>query len=327
MSIINIADVIGNPFDGVKGTAVCVIADSINKHNGVRVSTIAIKMPWCITPEPLRHRVFSFCSASSRAIPVTKMIQNVKEDMFIPEVWHYNQPGMQGFRDMSDEDKDLMQAYYRGIGFITLDHVEEMLASNPHKQNLNILLMPYMYCTLIMTGTRWKNFFALRRHPAARYELRHVADLSIEALYQSTPQVKDEFNEIGGYRSVEQLYHGMHLPFIGESDFTDIWYRLSQLPPSDRIDVLTKISAARCARVSYVNFDSHKRDLQKDIDLAEQLISAVPAHASPFEHQAVAVNVNTEYTSGNLHGWHQMRSSLIELDNEPYIYKDMVISW
>jgi hypothetical protein len=94
--------------------------------------------------------------------------------------------------------------------------------------------------------------------------------------------------------------------------------------PSDDVviiegyDVATKISVARCARVSYLTHDG-KRDLQADVDLHDKLLSS--GHLSPFEHVARPLDEDDlfsgyimrpsnggpaklkDYFSGNLRGW------------------------
>ena len=50
------------------------------------------------------------------------------------------------------------------------------------------------------------------------------------------------------------------------------------------------MSVARCARVSYMNHDGSKPDIQKDFDLHDKLVVMKPAHASPAEHQAQVTN-------------------------------------
>jgi hypothetical protein len=90
------------------------------------------------------------------------------------------------------------------------------------------------------------------------------------------------------------------------------------------------LSAARCARVSYLTQDG-LRDQQEDFKLYERLVTAKPMHASPLEHVAtpceceefIAFPVHDEeanpYTTstnsrvlrpdhrGNFRGWDQLR--------------------
>ena len=57
------------------------------------------------------------------------------------------------------------------------------------------------------------------------------------------------------------------------------------------IPYLLKISAARCARISYKTFgEDSKRDLLADIRLHDALLEDQPIHASPAEHQGQAMS-------------------------------------
>ena len=66
-----------------------------------------------------------------------------------------------------------------------------------------------------------------------------------------------------------------------------------------------KIAVARCARVSYLNFEGNI-DHEKDYDLHDKL--AEQGHWSPFEHCASPLHDPKE-SSGNFLGWHQYRKS------------------
>ena len=68
-----------------------------------------------------------------------------------------------------------------------------------------------------------------------------------------------------------------------------------------------KVSAARCARVSYLNHDGTNPDMNKDIILAEKLLGS--GHMSPFEHQAKPAVIPSA-RCGNFVGWKQYRKTI-----------------
>jgi hypothetical protein len=70
-------------------------------------------------------------------------------------------------------------------------------------------------------------------------------------------------------------------------------------------ETLKKISAARCARVSYLTHDG-KREIEKDLDLCARLMD--DRHLSPFEH--VATPSNDAEFHANFRGWQQMRKEV-----------------
>jgi hypothetical protein len=70
---------------------------------------------------------------------------------------------------------------------------------------------------------------------------------------------------------------------------------------------IVKISAGRCARVSYLNHDN-VRAPKDDIALAERLAGQNPGHWSPFEHVAMAQNDRER--NRNFRGFTQLRAVL-----------------
>src|ERR1044072_5917630 len=81
-----------------------VIADSV-APNGCRLTTLELKYPRFIHSELLTHRKLSRNSASSRAIPLAKMIKNVQECPVFPIHWGKNQKGMQAAEELDEMQK------------------------------------------------------------------------------------------------------------------------------------------------------------------------------------------------------------------------------
>ena len=75
------------------------------------------------------------------------------------------------------------------------------------------------------------------------------------------------------------------------------------------VDMQIQMSAARCARVSYLKHDNTKPNVEDDIALYHRLITSKPSHASPIEHQATPFS-KADYASNNFWGWEQFRSTL-----------------
>jgi hypothetical protein len=79
-----------------------ILADSLSP-DGVRLTTMEITFPRIVLAEFNTHRVLSRNSASSRAIPVEKMLRMVQENPYIPESWGKNQKGMQAGEELGPE--------------------------------------------------------------------------------------------------------------------------------------------------------------------------------------------------------------------------------
>ena len=85
------------------------------------------------------------------------------------------------------------------------------------------------------------------------------------------------------------------------------------------LELLKKISAARCARTSYKAFDGKVASIDDDLALFDKLMSGNLKHASPTEHQATPDYINywdgeIEFVSpwlhGNFKGWVQYRKTI-----------------
>tara|TARA_R110000868_G_scaffold9415_1_gene46997 strand:- start:110 stop:1042 length:933 start_codon:yes stop_codon:yes gene_type:complete len=241
-----------------------VLADSINQD--VRLTTMQITFPRFILAELNTHRVLSRSSASSRAIPIKKRIDEVIKNPFIPEYWGVNQKGMQAYTALEEHVVTMAEGEWLSARDSAVRHATRLNSLNIHKQTVARVLEPYLWHTAIVTATEWENFFALRISPEAQPEFRRIAELMRDAMNENAPR------ELG--------IGDWHLPFIDEDDRVTV---RAVVPDENVATYLARISAARCARVSYLTHDG-RRDHQEDLNLANRLSSA--GHMSPFEHVA-----------------------------------------
>jgi thymidylate synthase ThyX len=259
-----------------------VLLDSLSPA-GVRLTTMEVRYPRFIHSELMTHRVFSRNAASSRAVPVRKMIDAVRSDPAMPVWWGRNQSGMQAREELDAQTQAHAEREWREALADALQHAERLAGSdiNLHKQLVNRVLEPFAWITVIVTATEWANFFTQRTHEDAQPELKHVADLMLDAYRRSTPEAL----ALGDW----------HTPLIQPDE-------LAVLGSEER----RKISVARCARVSYLSHDG-KRDLAKDLELYERLYAGgANGHWSPFEHVATPLD-DPQRWSGNFRGWEQFR--------------------
>ncbi len=283
-----------------------VISDSIGSHGG-RILSIVTKAPMFLDAEFEKHRRLSNVSSNSssnRAIPFLKMID---QGYFLPNDIRLNQPGMQGDLLLDEDSKEQFWNTLRDIYGYTADKLKQW--DKVHKQHLNRYLSGFYWQHKLCTGTEWDNFWDLRVHPDADPAMYEVARLMKEAMDASTPK---------------ELEPGeWHLPYITEND--KYYYGTDGRNYEHHLEFLPKISAARCARVSYLNHDNSYPDIEKDIALADKLLEA--GHMSPFEHQATPMDYiyrkgindwedaegithldrNGQLWSGNFKGWIQYR--------------------
>lgn len=241
-----------------------VIEDSYNAVTGDRISTVQARYWRSIHAEHVRHRVFSFGAGSSRAIPVKRVLSQVWNDPAGPIHWGSNMPGMQAKDQLTGWRRATAKALWRLAGKVACVFAWAFMKVGLHKQVANRILEPWQYINVLITGTDWENFFELRCHPDAQPEMQELAFAIRDALARSMPK---------------ELQPGeWHLPYV------DVEERAT-LP----LEFCLKLSTARSARVSFRPFDgdaNHTREFQRHDDL----LAARPIHASPSEHQAMAMD-------------------------------------
>jgi thymidylate synthase ThyX len=234
-----------------------VICDSVSPF-GHRLTTFEVTMPRIVLAEFNTHRDKSRNSASSRAIPVPTRIAMIQSDPFVPDAFGKNQKGMQAAEALAGADDARAREIWLAAAEDAIRHAQALAKIGVHKQLANRLLEPFAWHTVIVTGTEWENHFALRANPKAQPEIQTPTFLMRAAMLASTPQPlgPDEW----------------HLPYIFPEDRAEL----------DRTG-LVQVSAARCARVSYLTHDG-KRELAADTGLYARLFS--DGHVSPLEHPA-----------------------------------------
>ena len=100
----------------------------------------------------------------------------------------------------------------------------------------------------------------------------------------------------------------------GETETSNDWFTPYSGTRSLYRYLTIAVSAARCARVSYHNFEGKETTIEEDLALFQKIIVDQPVHASPVEHQATpdwrsfetGKWINSK-RHGNLIGWQQAR--------------------
>ncbi len=257
-----------------------IVLDSL-APSGARLTTFELTYPRFVHSEFNTHRMISRNAASSRAIPVAKMIERVREDPAMPCFWGAAQKGMQADVELAGVARATAGREWLAARDEVLARAETLLALGMHKQLVNRILEPWCWITVIASATDWSNFFWLRCHRDAQPEIRKVAALALRAYRQHEP--------------TSYIEGQWHCPLIQPDE-------AGRLTPEE----MCQVSTARCARISYLTHDG-KRDIEKDLELFERLKggSGGVGHWSPFEHVARAESMRAR--SGNFWGWTQYR--------------------
>lgn len=297
-----------------------IIADSINPK-GCRLTTFILEYPRFVHAELMTHRMFSKNAASSRAIPIEKMIQQVIDNPAMPVWWGKNQSGMQAKEELdnairkevrfeaNEAEYELVKEHYvryndfsqtRSYNLTDYENakvrwllardkaiksVQQLNELGLHKQIANRILEPWFNIRIILSGTEFENFFALRAHPDAQPEIQALAYKMLEEYNKSEPKKL----EVGEW----------HIPFGEKIDGTKLMETLVNIHGERGIlldiekhfekEARQKIAIARCARISYFNYEG-KDDYEADIKLCDRLFGSIPRHLSPTEHVAQATD-------------------------------------
>lgn len=267
-------------------TSCRILADSINPH-GVRLTSWLLTYPRMIHAEFMTHRCFSRNAASSRAIPLQKMVDTVDAEPAWPSFWGTEKKGMQPGEQL--EEKLLARVQGELIKLLGRALVVVKWANDQglHKSICNRYIEPWSHITTIATATDHSNFFVLRAHPDAEPTFRELAYKMLRQYISNSPDKKD--------------WGEWHIPNFLPPEGIDVVAPL--LTDEQRI----KVATARCARLSYLTFDGDF-SVDKDITLHDRLMTS--GHWSPFEHCACAgahemSNFDFCYPSG----WQQYRKT------------------
>ena len=279
-----------------------VIKDSISP-DGVRITTLELEYPRMVHSELMTHRVFSRNSASSRAIPVSKVIELVESNPAMPVHWGKNQAGMQAKEELDDLNKEAVRQLWLEAAKQAVSIAKVMADIGAHKQVVNRILEPFQHMKVVVTSTEWANWDWLRDHPDA--------DPTIHALAKEMKRVRNE-------STPEELSYGeWHLPYV-TSERSKVYAERNYFDEHGEpitLEQARMISASCCAQTSYRKQDG---SLEKAEDIFKKLIESEPCHASPVEHQATPISADWgsgvthedwqgQQWSANFRGWVQFR--------------------
>ena len=282
-----------------------IIADSVSAHTGQYITTFELEYPRFIHSELMTHRQFSRNAASSRAIPIDKMIEQVIYNTAMPVQWGLNQSGMQAKDEQANTDA--CKEAWCNARDSAIHHAYQLKNLGLHKQIVNRVLEPFQMMKTLVTATSFDNFFNLRCHRDAQPEIKQLADLMYEAMQESEQEV---------------LYAGeWHTPYVKHirtNDNDTLKYYI--LDNNDGMKFLTKEEAIKisCSCVAQVSYRKNDTSIQKALSIYDKLVNSEPVHASAFEHCATPLSRETQDgvthirvdgipCSGNFERWVQYR--------------------
>jgi hypothetical protein len=282
-----------------------IVADSV-AENDCRLTTFEITFPRMILAEWNTHRVFSRNTASSRAIPVEKLMKSIQESPFIPERFPKNKPGMASTEWLDGEDHIAAEAQWLYARDQALNFAQNLETLQVHKQVANRLLEPFMWVTSVTSSTEWNNFFTLRVNKDLadtvetweEYKIVEDANMRDGRPFPAQPEIQRvAFEMRRAYLASKPNLLKMgewHLPYVTEEE-------KKEFSSQDRL----YLSAGRCGKVSFLTH-GESNNPQRDIEIARDKMVA-NKHWSPVEHPATPL-IKPNFL-GNFRGWKQFRKN------------------
>lgn len=284
---------------GKGGIVARVVADSISE-SGVRLMTYEIEYPRIILAELNTHRMLSKNSASSRAIPFAKVVEQLTAK---PVRFGQANAGMQdkgegfgGKIKVTCPDGDTYEFEPEEVWGMArkdaISYAKFFKESDFHKQVYNRLLEPFQMMKTVISGTEWENFFWLRDDEAADPTIAELARCMREAREQSISQLLKAGEWHLPYVNVKYVESGPRgkVQTFWDAEDGDV------ISLEDAI----KVSCARCAAVSYRGVDY---GLEKCLQLYYRLVGSNKKHSSALEHCATPMRHRTGELFTNVDEW------------------------
>ena len=281
------SEVIGN-----NGISARIVAKSKSAYSDTVIPTWEYDAPKCILAELNTHGMLVKNAQSSRAVPVKKVIEQIRNNPVTPVHWGSNQAGMVAGEEINN-DVGIIQDRLRGSDegdhlsrdeawLVSADIVADVMTAweeaGYHKQIVNRIGEAFTMVRGVITGTEIDNFFHLRYHKDADPYIAELARCMWEAYELAETEV---------------LYEGeWHVPYVYTCRHEDgrVYYK----EQSDgqmfecSVEEALKISAAACGQVSYRKLDLSEETVERVWD---RLMGGDIIHASVTGHQATPMSI------------------------------------
>jgi hypothetical protein len=275
-----------------------VVADSLSIQDE-RLTTVLITAPRIILAEINTHRMLSKNTSSSRAIPFKKMVEAVQNDPFIPIAWQKSHSGMQG-SEYHTYVKDIETDWLVARDMV-VNQATALYNQGVTKQLCNRLLEPFMWTTMLITGSRegWDNFFNLRCPEYVFVYNDDTPSKTFKSRKDCSEWYKDEFSTENNphdtnseWLSINKGQAEIHIMDLAEK----IWDAVNestpkQLQPGEwHIPFANKIEVPKFIDMAYNNITRHKREYAPDYHEMNAEVSKIAVKVS------TAMAARTSYT-------------------------------
>lgn len=252
-------------------------------------------MPRYALAEWNTHRLMSRNAASSRAIPVAKLRELCMHRPVTPFIWGKNQKGMQSFETLDEEAQQVAMELWHGGAQMMAELAEKLEALGLHKQWANRPMEAFLPVKVIFTATDLGNLFNLRAHAMALPDFGQLTYLLLDRVHKTPAQqlnwgewhipLGDRMPEIDSAIEADAMRMLQSSEAAPDGLYLSTHAQAGQWPEFMRLLLQLKIATARCARISYLNYDGIFK-ITDDFRIHDDL--ARSGHWSPFEHCAMA---------------------------------------
>jgi hypothetical protein len=230
----------------------------------------------------------------------------IKNDAYFPQFVGQEIKGMQAGEELPAAQRADFYDLSAELRDKALASCKRMWELGVHKSIINRYLEPWSYITVLMTATEWKNFFRLRIHKKAERHFNLIATMIRDEIQKSEPTPVQT--------------NAWHMPYLRPEDrrmegYFDLSTSDLKRYGNKQIELLKRVSAGRCARLSYLTHDGIRSPVE-DLKVFDKLVSddadTDVIHAAALEHVGQAAE-DSMYQSGPFKGWKQFRK---EFSNE-----------
>lgn len=194
--------------------------------------------------------------------------------------------GMQGDTYLDEKASELARQKWLEARDAAVASARALDAQQVSKQIVNRILEGYLWHEVIITGTEFGNFFALRFHADAEIHIAALAEKMLEAYNASTPrllQAGEWHIPFDGQFDYEKLVSVAKSSLAGVNEDKKDGEENKEIIAKRVEEIKIEIAVARCARISYKPFGSESAyDYAADRKLFASLVSG--GHFSPLEH-------------------------------------------
>ncbi len=268
---------------GKNGISARIVAKSVSAYSGKEIITWEYDAPKCILAEIDVHSILVKNAQSSRAVPIKKVIEQIRTNPVTPVHWGSNKPGMVAGEEI-DVKVDFLRAgllsrddSWKYTAFMVADLQESWERAGYHKQIVNRIGEAFTFVRGVITGTEIDNFFHLRYHPDADPYMYELAKCMWEAYEQAETEV---------------LHEGeWHTPYVDHyrDDTNELFYLNNEGSVISEEEAL-KTSSAACGQVSYRKLDTSEETVER---VWNNLMGGDIVHASVTCHQATPMKQPT----------------------------------